>query len=151
MPFKKHEYFPPSLRAICSFWGIVLGLVLAAWGISYFVKWNIPFLYVLLIIAVLFILNLIYDYHLEYKAYQELNDKYNDLKNNDAVETSVKVKDAERGIELEVNGKPIKDQDLKEIVHITLERYEHSNEEERKKWIQQGKDEEDNLILNGKF
>lgn len=143
MSFKKHEYFPPSLKTVCGFWGSVTGIVLAAWGVSYFTKWELPFLYILLIIAGLFILNLIYNYHLEYKSFQDLLDRYNVLKNESDTAKSIKVTDKERGIELEVNGEQIKDPDLREIVHITLERYKHSNEEERKKWIQKGKDERD--------
>lgn len=125
--------------------------MLAAWAITYFNKWNLPFLYALLIIALLFFLNLIYDYHLEYQSFQELNDKYEDLKTEPDDSSSVSIEDKERGISLKVNGKIIDDPDLKEIIHITLERYKRSNEEERKKWIQQGKDEEDNYILTHKW
>lgn len=121
------------------------------WGISYFAKWNIPFLYILLIIVPLFIVNLIIDYHLEYRIYQELKDKYDDLKNEGSTNSSVKVRDRERGIDLEVDGNKIVDPELKEIIHITLERYKHSNEEERKKWVQEGRKEMEDSIENGKW
>lgn len=151
MSFKKHEYFPPSLKTICGFWGSLTGIVVAVWGVSYFTKWDLPFLYILLIIAGLFIANLIYDYHLEYEAYQSLHDRYSYLKNDSDGETSVRVKDKERGIHLKVDGNEITNPELKEIIHITLERYKHSNDEERKKWIQEGKEQEDNYILNSKW
>lgn len=151
MPFKEHKYFPPSLKSVCDFWCAVIGIVLAMWGISYFAKWNIPFLYILLIIVPLFIVNLIIDYHLEYRIYQELKDKYDDLKNEGSANSSVKVRDRERGIDLEVDGNKIVDPELKEIIHITLERYKHSNEEERKKWVQEGQKEMEDYIENGKW
>ena len=151
MPFKEHKFFPPSLKSICSFWGTIIAIALTAWGISYFAKWNIPFLYILLIIIALFLVNLIIDYHLEYKTYQELKDKYDSVANEGSANSSIKVKDGERGINLEVNGNKIVDPDLKELVHITVERYKHSNEEERKKWIEEGRKEMEDYILNHKW
>ncbi|HJE41189.1 MAG TPA: exosortase/archaeosortase family protein [Limosilactobacillus reuteri] len=151
MPFKEHKYFPPSLKSVCDFWCAVIGIVLAMWGISYFAKWNVPFIYILLAILGLFIINLVYNYHLEFQAFQELNDKYNDLKSESCERSTVKVKDKERGISLEINGKEIKNPQLKEIVQITLDRYKHSNEEERKKWIQEGRKKFEDEILNSKW
>lgn len=86
------------------------------------------------------------------KSIESLKLQVNSLKGQAAHQAiKVKVKDKERGIELEVNGEEIKDPELKEIIHITLERYKHSNEEERKKWIQKGRKEMENSIENGKW
>ena len=104
-----------------------------------------------MIIISLFLVNLIIDYHLEYKTYQELKDKYDSVANEGSANSSIKVKDGERGINLEVNGSKIVDPDLKELVHITVERYKHSNEEERKKWIEEGRKEMEDYILNHKW
>lgn len=134
---------------MCTFWGTLIGIILG--GISFFTKWNVPFIYILLAILGLFIINLVYNYHLEFQAFQELNDKYNDLKSKSCERSIVKVKDKERGISLEINGEEIKNPQLKEIVQITLDRYKHSNEEERKKWIQEGRKKFEDEILNSKW
>ena len=74
------------------------------------------------------------------KDYKEnissLKNKIDKLKeqNNKLNSGTVKIKDNERGIYLEVNGKEIDNPQLKEMIQITLDRYKHSNEEERKKW-----------------
>ena len=74
------------------------------------------------------------------KDYKEnissLKNKIDKLKeqNNKLNSGTVKIKDNERGIYLEVNGKEIENPQLKEMIQITLDRYKHSNEEERKKW-----------------
>lgn len=81
---------------------------------------------------------------------ESLTLQVNSLKEK-AAHQAVKVKDKERGIYLMVDGEEIKSPELKEIIHITLERYKHSNEEERQKWIEEGKDQLTNYILHHKW
>lgn len=86
------------------------------------------------------------------KSIDSLKLQVNSLKEKVAHQAvKVKVKDKERGIELTVNGEEIRDPELKEIIHITLERYKHSNEEERKKLIEEGRKEMEDYMLNHKW
>ena len=80
MRFKKHDYFPPSLKHICTFWGTIITIILTLWAISFFSNWNKLFLYLLLVVVVLLSINLIYNFHLEYENFQQLNDSYIELK-----------------------------------------------------------------------
>lgn len=84
------------------------------------------------------------------KSIESLKLQVNSLKEK-AAHQAVKVKDKERGIYLMVDGKEIDNPELNEIIHITLERYKHSNEEERKKWIMEGKKREDDYLMNHKW
>lgn len=84
------------------------------------------------------------------KSIESLKLQVNSLKEK-ASHQAVKVKDKERGIYLMVDGKEIDNPELNEIIHITLERYKHSNEEERKKWIMEGKKREDDYLMNHKW
>lgn len=84
------------------------------------------------------------------KNIESLTLQVNSLKEK-AAHQAVKVKDKERGIYLKVDGKEINNPELNEIIHITLERYKHSNEEERKKWIQEGRKEMEDAIENGEW
>lgn len=84
------------------------------------------------------------------KSIESLKLQVNSLKEK-AAHQAVKVKDKERGIYLMVDGKEIDNPELNEIIHITLERYKHSNEEERKKWIMKGKKREDDYLMNHKW
>ena len=87
---KKHKYFPPSLYKVSGAWVTISGLVLAAWAIPYFnqsLHFNFPAC--LKIIIVLFAINLIYLFHLEFNNSQitddqleELTNQYKSLKDN---------------------------------------------------------------------
>lgn len=156
---KKHNLFPPYFKAVSGICAAILTLIFAAWTINYFTSTlhlNFPMLTLTTIL--LFIVATTIIVIREYEEKQTLEDNYKALdKKYQSIEEKlsnpVEVNDGRLSVKASRNdlADPNFVKDVSSFVNNYDKLTESYKKELREKWKEEGRQEVENEIMNGKW